>query len=244
MGKGIKRKVVELMGREIVLELYPNGVFTASDERGGRELTRGRASFAQIYWDPYEPGKSPGFNDIELDRLGNALSRMYYESPGWEKRVTIAYQEPEETTAERNQRAVSKLLDQDETCVEHKQWVKKQVAEADKRIDEYERDMIDRSGANAVACNVALELIFHWVHQLSPDHNGYDQAAREKLTLICRGAKQVPGLHEVDIAFVAEFERLVLLKLKKIVKHLNTWEDTDAEKDIEISEFGRSLDDE
>jgi len=104
MGKGIKRKVVELMGREIVLELYPNGVFTASDERGGRELTRGRASFAQIYWDPYEPGKSPGFNDIELDRLGKSLSRMYYESPGWEKRVTMAYSEPEETCDERRQR--------------------------------------------------------------------------------------------------------------------------------------------
>ena len=102
MSKGAQQKVVELMGREIVLQMFTNGVFIASDERTGRYLTKGQASLPTVCWDMQ--AYNPGFSDCEMERLGKALLSMYYESPGWEKRVTMAYQEPEETCDERRQR--------------------------------------------------------------------------------------------------------------------------------------------
>jgi len=115
------------------------------------------------------------------------------------------------------------------------------MSEQDVRINKYEREMIDRSGANEVACKVARELIFHWIHQLNPDYAGYDPAMREQLVLICRGARQVPGMHHTEIGFVTEFARLVEIKLHKMYKDLFEWADTDNANDVWTAEFGKPL---
>ena len=81
-------------------------------------------------------------------------------------------------------------------------------------IKEYEKSMLDASTLDQVSANLARELLFHWIHQMdSKSGSYYNPQAREKLTLICRGAHQVPGHHFIEAEFTTELENVVYARL-------------------------------
>ena len=97
-------------------------------------------------------------------------------------------------------------------------------------IEEYKRDMIEHSGADEVADRLAMELLFHWIHQMNPKQAGYDPVARERLILLCRGARQVPGAHIAEVEFTTELAARVESKLWEMWRSIVTgWKAPEAE---------------
>lgn len=95
-------------------------------------------------------------------------------------------------------------------------------SEYEKIVEEYKHDMIEHSGADEVASRLAQELLFHWIHQMNSEYVGYDPKAKEKLILLCRGARQVPGHHVAEIDFTTELANLVVAKLWKMYESIAT----------------------